>query len=260
LVVPGDPSAVDSPAAESTSSPSDPSATPDWQVPLLAAGVEAERREHWQYWRQRQIPRYVRNGFRSDWQLDVALSDIGEHLACRYWFGSNLPRNTCGLPLPSLRALVELRIRDLFGILRAVPERELRGALGGLGWHTGYSYIRDRTKHRAAPGASRPVRLWWPARLDCAPIVGRVTGARWHALRRRPLVLWPPIEVSRQQARIAKSGCQSSAGAGLSSSTRRAGVSSPSLPASPSTTVRLAPRPTSSLPLAKGWRWRRPVS
>ena len=169
-------------------------------------GDREERTEHWQYWRQRDIPRYVRNGFRSDWQLDVALSDIGEHLACRYWFGSHLPRNTCGLPLSSLRALVELRIRDLFGILRAVTERELRSALGELGWHTGYSYIRDRTKHRAAPGGCRPVRLWWPPRPDCAPIVGRVTGARWHALRRRPLIVWPDLEKVRQQERIAKSG------------------------------------------------------
>ena len=133
-MVPSGPSSGGSPAADTPSSPSaDPSATPDGQVPLLGPAIEEERTEHWQYWRQREIPRYVRNGFRSDWQLDVALSDIGEHLACRYWFGSNLPRNTCGLPLPSLRALVELRVRDLFGILRAVPERELRSALGGTG-------------------------------------------------------------------------------------------------------------------------------
>lgn len=109
-------------------------------------------------------------------------------------------------PASSPRALVELRVRDLFGILRAVPERDLRSALGGMGWHTGHSYIRDRAKHRAAPGARSPVRLWWPPRPDCAPIVGRVTGARWHALRRHPLIGWPDIENVRQQERIAKSG------------------------------------------------------
>lgn len=178
----------------------------DGQVPLLSPTIETERTEHWQYWRQRDIPRYVRNGFRSDWQLDVALCDIAEHLACRYWFGSHLPRNSCGLPSPPLRALVELRIRDLFGVLRAVPESELRSALGGLGWHTSYSFVRDSTRHRAAPGGCRPVRLWWPPRPDCAPIVGRVTGQRWHALRRRPLIVWPDLEKDRQQERIVKSG------------------------------------------------------
>ena len=68
---------------------------------------------------------------------------------------------------------------------------------------TATSAIKPNTVGHLAP-VPNPRVVAAPSRL--VPIIGKLTEARWHSLRRRPLIVWPDLEKVRQQERIAKSG------------------------------------------------------